>query len=244
MKTTKVLETYISNTTISEVAQILTSSSKNLVAICNTNTVVRSLKNEMLRKTLNSFNIKTPDGFPIAKALSIINREKQERVDGYKVFLETIQEGLKHDTKHYFFGNNEETVQLMIKNIKEKFPNIKIEGYLCPDVLSSSELVSLYKETLSKTNANILWISLGFPKQELFMYELVNTAEVNSNLVGIGGVFNWVAGTKMKAPEWIANLGLEWALRLVQDPKRLYKRYLIDNTLFIYYFFKQLLNKK
>ncbi len=244
MKTTKVLETYISNTTISEVAQILTSSSKNLVAICNTNTVVRSLKNEMLRETLNSFNIKTPDGFPIAKALSIINREKQERVDGYKVFLETIQEGLKHDTKHYFFGNNEETVQLMIKNIKEKFPNIKIEGYLCPDVLSSSELVSLYKETLSKTNANILWISLGFPKQELFMYELVNTAEVNSNLVGIGGVFNWVAGTKMKAPEWIANLGLEWALRLVQDPKRLYKRYLIDNTLFIYYFFKQLLNKK
>ena len=244
MKTTKVLETYISNTTISEVAQILTSSSKNLVAICNTNTVVRSLKNEMLRETLNSFNIKTPDGFPIAKALSIINREKQERVDGYKVFLETIQEGLKHDTKHYFFGNNEETVQLMIKNIKEKFPNIKIEGYLCPDVLSSSELVSLYKETLSKTNANILWISLGFPKQELFMYELVNTVEVNSNLVGIGGVFNWVAGTKMKAPEWIANLGLEWALRLVQDPKRLYKRYLIDNTLFIYYFFKQLLNKK
>ena len=244
MKTTKVLETYISNTTISEVAQILTSSSKNLVAICNTNTVVRSLKNEMLRETLNSFNIKTPDGFPIAKALSIINREKQERVDGYKVFLETIQEGLKHDTKHYFFGNNEETVQLMIKNIKEKFPNIKIEGYLCPDVLSSSELVSLYKETLSKTNANILWISLGFPKQELFMYELVNTAEVNSNLVGIGGVFNWVAGTKKKAPEWIANLGLEWALRLVQEPKRLYKRYLIDNTLFIYYFFKQLLNKK
>ncbi len=244
MKTTKVLETYISNTTISEVAQILTSSSKNLVAICNTNTVVRSLKNEMLGEILNSFNIKTPDGFPIAKALSIINREKQERVDGYKVFLETIQEGLKHDTKHYFFGNNEETVQLMIKNIKEKFPNIKIEGYLCPDVLSSSELVSLYKETLSKTNANILWISLGFPKQELFMYELVNTAEVNSNLVGIGGVFNWVAGTKMKAPEWIANLGLEWALRLVQDPKRLYKRYLIDNTLFIYYFFKQLLNKK
>lgn len=244
MKTTKVLETYISNTTISEVAQILTSSSKNLVAICNTNTVVRSLKNEMLRETLNSFNIKTPDGFPIAKALSIINREKQERVDGYKVFLETIQEGLKHDTKHYFFGNNEETVQLMIKNIKEKFPNIKIEGYLCPDVLSSSELVSLYKETLSKTNANILWISLGFPKQELFMYELVNTAEVNSNLVGVGGVFNWVAGTKKKAPEWIANLGLEWALRLVQEPKRLYKRYLIDNTLFIYYFFKQLLNKK
>lgn len=244
MKTTKVLETYISNTTISEVAQILTSSSKNLVAICNTNTVVRSLKNEMLRETLNSFNIKTPDGFPIAKALSIINREKQERVDGYKVFLETIQEGLKHDTKHYFFGNNEETVQLMIKNIKEKFPNIKIEGYLCPDILSSSELVSLYKETLSKTNANILWISLGFPKQELFMYELVNTAEVNSNLVGVGGVFNWVAGTKKKAPEWIANLGLEWALRLVQEPKRLYKRYLIDNTLFIYYFFKQLLNKK
>ena len=67
------------------------------------------------------------------------------------------------------------------------------------------------------------------------------TVDLNSNLVGVGGVFEWVAGTKKKAPEWLANLGMEWFLRLIQDPKRLYKRYLIDNSLFIFYFLRQVL---
>ena len=63
----------------------------------------------------------------------------------------------------------------------------------------------------------------------------------NKNFVGVGAVFEWVAGTKIKAPEWIADLGFEWILRLIQEPKRLFKRYLIDNILFIYYFLKQIL---
>ena len=62
---------------------------------------------------------------------------------------------------------------------------------------------------------------------------------LTSNLVGVGFTFDWTAGTKYKAPEWIANLGLEWLLRLIQEPKRLYKRYLVDNTLFILYFMRQ-----
>ena len=67
--------------------------------------------------------------------------------------------------------------------------------------------------------------------------------QMNLKIAGIGAVFEWVAGTKLKAPEWMANIGLEWVLRLVQEPKRLFKRYLVDNTLFVYYFIKQLLSK-
>ena len=85
-------------------------------------------------------------------------------------------------------------------------------------------------------DANIVWVSLGFPKQEEFIYELKNKYQINSNLVGVGAVFEWVAKTKFKAPEWAANLGLEWILRLLQEPKRLFRRYLVDNFLFIIYF--------
>ena len=86
-------------------------------------------------------------------------------------------------------------------------------------------------------------MSLGFPKQEKVIRNFKNSDKFSSNLVGIGFAIEWVAGTKIKAPELLANIGLEWIFRLVQEPKRLYKRYLVDNSLFIIYFLKQLFLK-
>ena len=241
MKTTKVLETNINEITISEVSKILNTSSKNRVAICNANTLVRSVKNIEIRNSINSFSIKTPDGFPVAKALSFLTKNKFKRVDGYKVFLQTIADGLETNTDHYFFGNNETTTQQMIENLKNIFPDIKISGYICPENLAAEELALKYKDKFAKIETDIVWVSLGFPKQELFIEKIYNEINPKTNFVGIGGVFDWVAGTKRKAPEWVANIGLEWFFRLIQDPKRLYKRYLIDNTLFIVYFLRQVL---
>ena len=241
MKTTKVLETNINEITISEVSKTLNTSSKNRVAICNANTLVRSVKNIEIRNSINSFSIKTPDGFPVAKALSFLTKNKFKRVDGYKVFLQTIADGLETNTDHYFFGNNETTTQQMIENLKNIFPDIKISGYICPENLAAEELALKYKDKFAKIETDIVWVSLGFPKQELFIEKIYNEINPKTNFVGIGGVFDWVAGTKRKAPEWVANIGLEWFFRLIQDPKRLYKRYLIDNTLFIVYFLRQVL---
>jgi len=241
MKTTKVLETYITETSVNEVSKVLNFSSNNRIAICNANTLVRSVKDLNIRNAINNFTIKTPDGFPVAKALSFITKKKFSRVDGYKVFLQTISDGLDINRKHYFFGNNEKTTQQMIKKLKEMFPNINISGYICPEQMTAGELAVKHKKNFQSINADIIWVSLGFPKQELFIEKICEEIETNTNFVGIGGVFDWVAGTKKKAPEWLANIGLEWLLRLVQEPKRLYKRYLVDNTLFIVYFFRQVL---
>ena len=239
MKTTKVLQTNISETNIEQVSKILITSTNNRVAICNANTLVRSVRSKTIRSTINNFTIKAPDGFPVAKALSFLTKQKFLRVDGYKVFLQTIENGLRSGTKHYFFGNNDKTTQLMINKLTEKFPDIKISGYICPEFMGADDLVKKYKEEIKNVNADIIWVSLGFPKQELFIDTLCNDIDTPINFVGVGAVFEWVAGTKKKAPEWIANLGFEWLLRLFQDPKRLYKRYLIDNTLFILYFLRQ-----
>jgi len=239
MKTTKVLQTNISETNIRQVSEILNTSTKNRVAICNANTLVRCVRNIGIRNSINNFTIKAPDGFPVAKALSFLTKQKFSRVDGYKVFIQTIEDGLSIGTRHYFFGNNEKTTHLMINKLTQEFPDIKIAGYLCPEFLSADDLVEKYKEEIKNIDTDLIWVSLGFPKQELFIDTLCSKLETSINFVGVGAVFEWVAGTKKKAPEWIANLGFEWLLRLFQDPKRLYKRYLIDNTLFILYFFRQ-----
>lgn len=244
MKTTKVLETNITKTNVNEVSKILNFSSNIRVAICNANTLVRSVKDEKIRNSVNNFTVKTPDGFPVAKALSFLEKEKFPRVDGYKVFLQTISDGLETNKRHYFFGNNEATTIKMIDNLKENYPSIKISGHICPERMTADELVKKHKKDFESIDADIIWVSLGFPKQELFIDKIFTEIDININIVGIGGVFEWVAGTKKKAPEWLANIGLEWLLRLIQDPKRLYKRYLIDNTLFVLYFLRQVLFRR
>ena len=244
MKTTKVLETNITKTNVNEVSEILNFSSNIRVAICNANTLVRSVKDEKIRDSVNNFTVKTPDGFPVAKALSFLEKEKFPRVDGYKVFLQTISDGLETNKRHYFFGNNEATTIKMIDNLKENYPSIKISGHICPERMTADELVKKHKKDFESIDADIIWVSLGFPKQELFIDKIFTEIDININIVGIGGVFEWVAGTKKKAPEWLANIGLEWLLRLIQDPKRLYKRYLIDNTLFVLYFLRQVLFRR
>ena len=158
--------------------------------------------------------------------------------------MRTIEEGLDRNCSHYFFGSNEHITELMITNLKKDYPQIQISGYICPEFMESDQLVEKYAEEIQNIDADIVWVSLGFPKQEMFIDQVNISMDTNLNFVGIGGVFEWVAGTKKKAPEWVANIGLEWLLRLVQDPKRLYKRYLIDNTLFMVYFFRQILFRR
>ena len=128
----------------------------------------------------------------------------------------------------------------MIETIKTRYPDVNIKGFTCPPNLSFEELADeKFINDINAKNPDILWVSLGFPKQEKFVNLIKKNNTINTNMVGVGAVFEWVAGTKIKAPEWLANIGLEWLIRLIQEPKRLLRRYLVDNFLFIIYFIKQ-----
>ena len=245
MNTVKILKTYISEISIKEVSSLLNTKNSLKVAICNTNTVIRSYRDETLGEIINSFDIKTPDGFPIAKSSSILYDNNQQRVDGYNVLLTTIREGLEKNTSHYFFGSEDYILKKVIQNLEKDFPLINIVGSLSPPVTEFNKLTEKqYIQDIQNVNPDIVWVSLGFPKQEMFIELLQKKYRMESNFVGIGAVFEWVAGTKVKAPEFIANLGLEWLLRLVQEPRRLFKRYFIDNFLFLYLITKQYISKK
>ena len=245
MNTVKILDTTISETSLVEVSNILNTKNSLKVAICNTNTVVRSYKDNQLKKVINSFDIETPDGFPIAKSSSLLYKNSQRRVDGYNVFLKTINDGLSSNTSHYFYGSEDFVLKKLVTKLESDFPNINIVGSFSPPIGSYEKLTEEeYIKNILETKPDIVWVSLGFPKQELFINLFQEKYSVESNLVGIGAVFEWVAGTKIKAPEFLANLGLEWILRLVQEPKRLFRRYFIDNLLFVYLITKQYISKK
>lgn len=244
MDTVRILKTDISSTTIEDVSNRLVNYKRLSVAVCNANTLVRCYRDKELNSILSEFDIKCPDGFPISKSSNILYKNNQKRVDGYKLFLNTIQRGIKNKTSHYFFGNQEKVTKKLITKLKNDFPEINILGYSCPPFLNHEELISeKHLQEIVKLQPDIVWVSLGFPKQEKFIHSVQKKYTMNSNFVGIGGVFDWVAGTKIKAPEFVANIGLEWALRLIQEPKRLFRRYLIDNFLYIIYFIKQYIYK-
>jgi len=241
----KILKTYINQITLDELINILINENTIDVAICNANTLVRSSKDSELQNIINNFDIATPDGFPVVKSSNILYGNKQKRVDGYKVFTNTIKEGLSSNTSHYFFGNSKDVLEKMIINLESEYPGINISGYCSPPIIGIDELSSnKYIDEIVGLNPDIIWLSFGFPKQERLMSLIRSKYNLKSNLVGVGFTFEWVAGTKYKAPEFIANLGLEWVLRLIQEPRRLYKRYLIDNYLFIIYFIKQFIQIK
>ena len=240
MDSVRVLKTELSVTNIVDVAENLIFKNKISVAICNANTLVRCYKDKDLNNIINSFDVRCPDGFPVAKASKVLYQNNQMRVDGYKLFLQTIEKGLSSNVSHYFFGNSEEIVLKMIEKLKAKYADINIKGFTCPPNLTFEELSDeKFVHDINTKNPDILWVSLGFPKQEKFINSIRKNNSINTNMVGVGAVFEWVAGTKIKAPEWLANIGLEWLIRLIQEPKRLFRRYLVDNFLFIIYFIKQ-----
>ena len=245
MNTVKILNTTISEISLVEVSSALNNQNSLKVAICNTNTVVRSYRDNHLCNIINSFDIKTPDGFPIAKSSSILYKNGQQRVDGYNVFLTTIRDGLSRNTSHYFYGSEDLVMKKLIEKLKKDFPKINIVGSFSPPLGSYEKLAEEeYVKNIIDTKPDIVWVSLGFPKQELFINLFQEKYAVESNLVGVGAVFEWVAGTKIKSPEILANLGLEWVLRLSQEPKRLFRRYFVDNILFLYLITKQYISKK
>ena len=166
-------------------------------------------------------------------------------MDGYNVFLKTIENGLSKNTSHYFYGSDDLVLKKLTNKLKKDFPSVNIIGSSSPPVGSYEELAQEeYVKEIVDAKPDIVWVSLGFPKQELFINLFQEKYSVQSNLVGIGAVFEWVAGTKIKAPEFLANLGLEWLLRLAQEPKRLFRRYFVDNLLFLYLITKQYISKK
>lgn len=155
------------------------------------------------------------------------------------VNMGTDTEACSGSYRHFFYGSSKETLDRLIDNIKEKSPNIQIAGSLAPDFVETIEENSFAThfeadiQKINESNPDFIWVGLGAPKQELFMMHA--SGKVNGLMLGVGAAFDFLAGTQKRAPKWMQMIGLEWLFRLVSDPKRLWKRYVVTNVKFLFY---------
>lgn len=174
-----------------------------------------------------------PDGKP----LSIVGKKEvptMDRVTGPDIMRNIFKKSIELGWRHYFYGDQQETIDMLRDAILEKYPELNIVG-MEPSVfrpLSQNEKKEL-ADRVSVSGADFLWVALGAPRQELLCHEL--KGGVSSLMVGVGGAFNVLAGKVPEAPWWMQNIGLEWLYRLIQEPRRLFKRYLVTNSKFIAY---------
>lgn len=200
----------------------------NYICVSNVHTTVMSYENEEYKKIQNGAVLAIPDGGPLAS----VGRKrgyKISRVVGQDYMIEMF----KGNYKHYFYGSTNETLDKMKEYLIRQYPNINIVGMYSPPFrkLSEEEDIKVIND-INETSPDFVWVGLGAPKQEEWMYEHKDT--INSLMIGVGAAFDYFADNIKRAPEWMQKCNLEWLYRLLQDPKRLFKRYFITNTKFIW----------
>ena len=210
------------------------------ICVTNVHTVVTSYDDEQYRNVQNGAILVLPDGGPIAKECRKRGYTETERTTGPDFLNEILKISSKYDYKHFFYGSTEETLIKLRKSIEDKYNNVNIVGMYSPPFrkLTNDEDENIIK-MINDSKADFLWVGLGAPKQEIFMAE--HKDRIYSLTVGVGAAFDYVAGNIKRAPSWMQKLNLEWLYRLLQDPARLFNRYLYTNTKFI--LFANLLKK-
>ena len=200
----------------------------------NAHTTVMAHEDKAYLKIQSHSVLTLPDGKPLA----VVGRKKAndaiEKVTGTHFMQSIFMDSRFAGRKHYFYGTAEEDIEEMIINVRKMYPDMTICGYE-PSVfreLNDSEVNALV-DRINASDADFVWIALGAPRQEYLMYRL--SGKVNALMTGVGGAFQIIAGRINDAPQWMQNAGLEWLYRLYKEPRRLFKRYLVTNTKFIYY---------
>lgn len=208
--------------------------SGDYMCVSNVHTTVTAYEDPQYCAIQNDSILAIPDGGP----LSSLGRKRgfphMQRTTGPSYLEEILNISAQRGWTHYFYGATEETLSKLREVLAVKYPGVTIAGMYSPPFrpLTDAENAQIVK-AINEAAPDFLWVGLGAPKQERWMAE--HQGEVKGFMVGVGAAFDYLAGNIQRAPQWMQNCSLEWLYRLLQDPKRLFKRYLITNTKFIWH---------
>ncbi len=208
------------------------------ICFSNVHTTVMAKEKPEYARVLNEAALVFPDGTPIAKIENKRGYEGAERVAGPDFMEHMFRDTADGKVAHYFYGSSEETLKALKENLLMKYPGLNICGMYSPPfrALSPNE-DDQHIEQINNSGADIVWVGLGAPKQEQWMN--AHKDRIAGVMMGVGAGFDFHAGTIQRAPKWLQKIGLEWLYRLTRDPKRLFKRYLVTNTKFFWYLFRE-----
>jgi N-acetylglucosaminyldiphosphoundecaprenol N-acetyl-beta-D-mannosaminyltransferase len=210
------------------------------VVTANSSILVNSKTNHKLQEILkDNDNVVLCDGQPVVWSSFILGTPLPERVSGIDLMKSLLELSNKNNASIYFLGSTESTLKKMIKNLNLLYPNLNILG--CKNGYFKEEEIDMICKEIKELQPNILFVAMGSPKQEFFIKNIKDHISKEVNVaIGVGGSFEVLAGLKQRAPKWVQVIGMEWFYRMIQEPRRLFKRYLYTNTMFIILLIKEL----
>lgn len=237
-----ILKTHISVTNIQQTIDYLSDNIEELrgkyICVSNVHTTVMAFRDEEYRNIQNCAAMALPDGKP----LSIVSRRRgykeAERVPGPDLMPEIFKLSREKGYRHYFYGSSQETLDKLREKLTKQYPYLQICGMYAPPFrpLTEEEDQAII-EKINEAKPDFIWVALGAPKQEKWMYD--HMGKVSGVMLGVGAAFNFTAGTVKRAPKWMQELCLEWLYRIFQDPVRLIPRYFSTNFSFLYHVAKE-----
>lgn len=211
------------------------------VTICNVHVVVSASRDTAYRDIINDSDMATPDGAPVAWMLRRQGFADQPRISGPDLMWALCERAAAEGLPIYCYGSTELTLALLEARLRAAFPALSMKKESPPFRALSVEEDAAAVDRIHASGAGIVFVGLGCPKQERWMAE--HRGRINAVMIGVGAAFDFHAGTVRRAPAWMREHGLEWLHRLLSEPRRLWKRYLVTNTLFIMGAARQLLLK-
>jgi len=190
---------------------------------------------ESFDKAIKSSDVLLPDGVSVVWAMRILTGKKLRKIAGADLFFYEMDRVNATSGKCFFLGSSEDTLTKIRRRAGIEYPNLQIFSYSPPykSEFSEEDNKSMM-EAVNNVKPDVLFVGMTAPKQEKWAHEHFNKLEVG-HVCCIGAVFDFYAGTVKRAPDWMIQIGLEWSYRLIKEPRRMWRRYLIGNFLFIRY---------
>lgn len=217
-----------------------TSPSKLLIHTINAHSYNVARKDEAFAQALLGCDVLIPDGASIVWACRWLKAESQprQRVSGWDLFVEEMEQLNRRGGKCFFLGSSQKVLDKIKERAAIDYPNIAVETYSPPYTASFTEEESeAMVAAINAAQPDLLWIGMTAPKQEKWVYQHWKELNIQCHCGAIGAVFDFYAGTMKRAPRWWQTHGLEWLYRLLKEPRRLWRRYLIGNVRFVLYIF-------
>jgi len=209
------------------------------VCICNVHSVVTTTTDLEFKVAVNNADMATPDGAPIPWALRRLGHHGQQRINGPDLMMKYLAQAERLGQTVFFYGSTDATLAKLRTALAKRFPRLQIGGTYSPPFRALSvEEDDAVVESINRSGANVVFVGLGCPKQEKWMAE--HRGRINAVMIGVGAAFDYHAGVIKRAPLWWQNHGLEWLYRLGSEPRRLFMRYAVTNTLFMVRFTHQM----
>jgi N-acetylglucosaminyldiphosphoundecaprenol N-acetyl-beta-D-mannosaminyltransferase len=221
---------------LTAIDSLLADGRPHYMAVVNAAKIVAASRDDELRRVLAQADLVTADGMSVVWASRALGRPLKQRVTGIDLFERLVGHAASAGLSVYFLGAREEAVRSLVGRLTSRHPTLRLAGYR--DGYFQSSQSSAIADAINQSKADLLFVAMGSPAQEYWIASNLSRTGVRFAL-GVGGSFNHLSGLVRRAPGWMQRAGFEWLYRLLREPRRLWRRYLIGNTAFVWLVIKQ-----